>query len=386
MPDLDRTRVTLGGAIYVFVLVGALLGAMFTFAALRDAVARMTERAMAEAVTVRSSGLQEALSRELSQEWNRLEALAELIARSDSTELQYAFDLSASEGGKVSWAGFATIDGTVQRASAQMLEGVSVAERPWFQRGLDGPFAGDVHEAVLLARLLDPSGEEPPRFLDFSLPVDAPDGRRLGVVGLHINFDWAAELVAETAAALEIEALILSQDGQIIISTLDDDPAQPTIEPFRLAALGTTSATLAPWPDGGSYYSVVQPILASDQTPNFGWRLIARVDQSAFAGIRQGLASELLPFIAGLVCVLAIATVLFVRLFANPFSAAAANAQAISEGRDIFPFESHRTRELALLSAAIAGLQAAKPAAPNAAAPRKTGDATDPPTAHPRAP
>ncbi len=386
MPDMDRTRITLGSAVYTFVIVGAILGAAFTFAALRDAVAQMTERAMAEAVTVRSAGLQEALSRELSQEWNRLESLADLIGRSDPRELQYAFDLSASEGSKVSWAGFATVDGIVLRASAQMLEGASVAKRPWFQRGLDGPFAGDVHEAVLLARLLDPTGEEPPRFLDFSLPVDAPDGRRLGVVGLHINFDWAAELVAEIAAALEIEALIVSQDGQIIISTLDDDPAQPTIEPFRLAILGTTSATLAPWPDGGSHYSVVQPILASDQTPNFGWRLIARVDQSAFASIRQGLASELLPFIAGLVCILAIATVLFVRLFANPFTTVAANAQAISEGRDIFPFESHRTRELAKLSAALAGLQATKPATANAPARQKTDDATDPPKAHQRAP
>jgi len=66
--------------------------------------------------------------------------------------LRDAMDLTAAGGDKVSWAGFAAVDGTVQIASDGLPEGVGVAQRPWFQRGLDGPFAGDVHEAVRLAR------------------------------------------------------------------------------------------------------------------------------------------------------------------------------------------------------------------------------------------
>lgn len=386
MSSKNLPRVTLAGSIYLFVLVGAFLGAVFTFVVLRDATTRMTERAMQEAVTVRSAGVQAVLARELSREWRRLESLSALIIQSNQSNLQNALDLVVAEDGKVSWVGFASVDGVVLQGSNRLLEGVTVADRPWFQRGLEGPFARDVHDSVLLAKAIGAPETDPPRLIDFSMPVDTVDGRRLGVVGLYVNFEWMAQLVDQMAAALEIEALVVSQNGRVIISTLDANPAEPTIEPFRLAALGATDATLSLWPDGNSYYSVVQPILASDQTPSFGWRLIARVDQEAFASIRLGVTSALLPFVAGLVCILAVATVVYVRLFVAPVAEAAENARAIAEGGDLFPFESYRTRELAQLSAAIARLQRANPAASNEAATRTTSDAIDPPPRPPRAP
>lgn len=238
-----------------------------------------------------------------------------------------------------------------------MLEGTNVGERPWFRRGLEGWFAGDVHDAVLLAKRLDPEGEHPLRFLDYALPVKDAAGREIGVLGLHINFTWAAVVVADMAQSLEIDALLVSQNGKIIVSTLDADPAQPTIAPFRLAAFGATRAELSDWPDGESCFSVVRPIKAAGQVPSFGWRLIARVDQSAFGTIGAGIPAQLLPFILALVAVPAIATVIFVRLFANAFGIASGNAAAIAAGEDAFPFESNRTHELSQFSAAIARLQ-----------------------------
>lgn len=354
---MTRTAVTLSNALYAFVIISAFIGAGFSALALGRASARMTEGAMAEAVSVRSDGLLKAMNRELSDEWLRMEALAAQMSGGDPAAMRPVMDLIAAEGEKISWIGFAALDGTVVAASGGMLEGANVGERPWFRRGLEGYFAGDVHEAVLLAKLLDSDGEHPPRFLDFALPVKNAAGREIGVLGLHINFAWAAALVAEMSQTLEIDALLVSQDGSIIVSTLDADPAKPTIAPFQLAALGATRAVLSEWPDGQRYFSVVRPVDAAGRMPSFGWRLIARVDQSAFATMEAGLPELLLPFVMALVAVLSIATVVFVRIFANAFGVASRNAVAIAAGEDTFPFESNRTLGLAQFSAAIARLQ-----------------------------
>ncbi|MHA0111035.1 hypothetical protein ACXYUI_28445, partial [Klebsiella pneumoniae] len=52
------------------------------------------------------------------------------------------------------WIGFADADGRVVASSGGLLEGKSVAARPWFKQGLDRMAVGDVHEAVMLSSLL----------------------------------------------------------------------------------------------------------------------------------------------------------------------------------------------------------------------------------------
>ncbi len=70
------------------------------------------------------------------------------------------------------WIGFASVDGTVVAATKGMLEGASVAERPWFVSGLKGPAVEDVHLAKLLDHLLRTSPDEAPfRFVDVAMPV-----------------------------------------------------------------------------------------------------------------------------------------------------------------------------------------------------------------------
>ncbi len=352
-----RSLVTLSGAFLWFVVVSALVGATFSFFVLRSAARQLTDNAMSEAVEVRSAALITALGRELTDEWRRLEVLADKLAAAPPAAMRPIMDQMIAEGEKISWVGFASLDGTVQAAAGGLLEGVDVSSRPWFREGLEGDFAGDVHEAVLLAKLLGNDGGDPPRFLDYALPVRDTTGRQIGVLGLHINFDWAASLVKEMATALRIDAVLVSQDGTAIVSTLEDNPAQPTSAPFRLASLGTSQSVRAEWADGDSYFSFVRPVEFDNRTPNFGWRLITRVDNSEFSSIDDDLPSRLLPFVLGMLAVLTFATLLFIRLFAQPFGQAARNAVAISRGDDIFPFESHRTRELSELSEAVARLQ-----------------------------
>jgi diguanylate cyclase (GGDEF)-like protein len=120
---------------------------------------------------------------------------------------------------EIAWIGFATPDGIVRAASRGMLEGMSVAERPWFVEGLKKPWVGDLHEAKLLATKLGahPRGE-PFRFVDVTAPVYDRDGMTLGVIGVHLSWTWAedvrSDLLSEVA---DTQALILSSDGAVLL-------------------------------------------------------------------------------------------------------------------------------------------------------------------------
>ncbi|MFX6804024.1 hypothetical protein ABTH20_21455, partial [Acinetobacter baumannii] len=68
------------------------------------------------------------------------------------------------------WIGLANPEGIVQVATNGLLEGASVAQRPWFQEGSKGEYSADFHPAVLLAQKLPPQSN-PWRFVDLSAPV-----------------------------------------------------------------------------------------------------------------------------------------------------------------------------------------------------------------------
>jgi hypothetical protein len=107
----------------------------------------------------------------LHQLWGEVDALAKTIYASALLEARTAIDLMALLDNRYSWIGVADVDGSVLAAANGLLERESVAQRPWFRRGLNGPTAIDVHEAQLLAKLL-PARTEPYRFIDLAAPID----------------------------------------------------------------------------------------------------------------------------------------------------------------------------------------------------------------------
>lgn len=88
------------------------------------------------------------------------------------------------------WIGLTDPKGRVLASAGGLLEGVDVSKRPWWQGALNQPFVGDVHDAVLLEKLL-PKQAEPWRFVDFSVPIKAPDDELQGVLGVLLSCAWA---------------------------------------------------------------------------------------------------------------------------------------------------------------------------------------------------
>lgn len=125
------------------------------------------------------------------------------------------------------WIGLADTGGRVVASTGGLLEGQSVAERPWFEGGLGGTFVGDVHEAVLLeAKLSSPdSGERPLRFVDVAAAVYGPSGEVVGVLGAHLYWEWAEQLRATVLRGADDgnrAAFILDSNGDVLLGSEGD--------------------------------------------------------------------------------------------------------------------------------------------------------------------
>lgn len=227
----------------------------------------LQDAALEEAVTVRAKGAALAFAKALGEDWNRTKWTAARIAGGSEIERQVAIDSLVSTPGRISWAGFADASGTIRTATGGLLVGRDASQRPWFQNGLNGPFAGDAHEAVMLADLLGNDSDEPLRFLDFAMPVTGADGTVLGVLGVHIDVRWARSYLADISASLGIDLLLVDGSGLVSISGFEP---QALWKPLRIDDLSAEEGRFVGWTDGASYFTALVPDLGVDDMPSFG--------------------------------------------------------------------------------------------------------------------
>lgn len=356
-PTTSR-QISLTTAVFGFVVLAALMISFVAFLFIRQQLIVQGDTALQQAVHVRAQGAEHALARALHESWEDTRVIARDLAFQHPASLRAALDLVVGDGSRVSWAGYVRADGTVTSASGGLLVGQNVAARPWFQEGLEGDFAGDVHEALLLADLLGPLPDgSPRRFLDFATPVLDANQRVAGVLGLHIDFSWAERFLASTAQALQLDLFLLNQDGEVIIATDGGSYAGLDLASIRSARLGVQSTQLETWPDSERYFTTVVPQVSYEDLPLFGWRLLARIDGQPVAERTRSVLMQGAFFIAMFWIGLLVMTAVFVQYFIRPFARISDNAQAIADGSDEYPIELRRTSEMEKLSAALARLQ-----------------------------
>ncbi len=357
MTSRPSSAISLSVAVYGFVVLGAILFGLATIILLQDRVRGAEAAALEQAVTIRGRHAARDFARALDQDWQTLKTIADRIALTDGLQVQGALDLAVGKGGRISWAGFATPDGLVSDSSQDLLKNVDVSARPWFQRGLSGDFAGDVHEAVLLNKLLGGSADDPRRFIDLAAQVKDPNEQIAGVLGFHINFAWAEAFLAESGHDLGLDLYLVSQNGDVIIATDGSKPGIQELQSFRAAAAGVAQSNRETWPDGLKYFTVVVPDVTYGDLPSFGWRMVARIAPTEFQTMSSGLPRAVFVTLSVAGLMLLILTVCFNRVFIHPFSLLADNAKRIADGADEYPLELRRTSELQRLSAALAQLQ-----------------------------
>ncbi|MGF1619342.1 MAG: cache domain-containing protein [Rhodomicrobiaceae bacterium] len=233
----------------------------------------------------RTEMAREQLTGRLDQLWHEVKVLSTQVQTGNPEQLRERLTLLSQVDNRFNWLGFADVSGRVIASSNGMLEDANVAQRPWFARGLEAPFAGDVHEAVLLKNLL-PMRDEPYRFIDFSAPVRDADGKTIGVLGAHMDWKWVKGVI-HSFQSFGKQALLISQNQQILHGPIDSQGAELSGGLATAAASGARIARAERWADGKTYLTVALPVGTAADAPSFGWSLVLRQEADA-ASVHAG--------------------------------------------------------------------------------------------------
>jgi PAS domain S-box-containing protein len=190
------------------------------------------------------------------------------------------------------WIGLTDLYGKVVASGSGLLTGADVSSRPWFRQGLRGGYVGDVHEALLLAKLLPGQPGELRRFVDVAFPYANADGKVQGVLGAHVSWNWAADVersVVGASSLPSLETLILSAQGEVFLGPpglLRKNVLTPSFERAQRERNGWALET---WPDGSEYLvGFAQTGALVKDYPGLGWVVLVRqnVDQ-AYAPVQE---------------------------------------------------------------------------------------------------
>lgn len=326
-------------------------GTMFT-----NAMQRRAEVANSARLRLLGEIVAEELGRRMHQLWQDVEGMTRVVRLEDPEEVRRQLTVLSQVDRRYTWIGVTDVTGKVIAASQGMLEGANVAERPWFRRGLNGPAAVDVHEAVLLAKLL-PATQEPRRFVDFSAPIRNEQGAVIGVIGAH--FDWS--MVRDSIQAIRrqgVDALLVSRDRMVLSGPPELQETKLSEGSAVAAGQGSSISLRERWQDGKDYMTAVIPTIQFKDMPSFGWSLIVRADVNTVLDPTRTIAQAFWMMLgAGALVALAL-LYLFAGWLAKPLRRLVATAETLASGRaDQPPHDETRYEEAARLSAALVRLQ-----------------------------
>lgn len=231
--------------------------------------------------------LADRLNRSLFSRYREVRIFAELaplkpLWHGKPAALRAVLDQLQESYSEYSWIGFAGTDGTVLAGTQGMLEGSSVAARPWFLNGLGGSAVEDVHEAQLLSKLLGPGPSgEPFRFVDLAFPVRGSDGEVLGVLCAHLSWDFAASLRDSMLSTMDFssgnELLVLARDGTALLgAAVNTNPfSKERIEAMRRQRSGTFVD------EAGTMLAAFAVVESGADYPGLGWIVVARQPYAA---------------------------------------------------------------------------------------------------------
>jgi len=238
------------------------------------------------------------------------------------------------------WIGMAGIDGRVQVAGRGLLEGVDVSQRPWYRNALRGVNVGDVHEAVLLARLLPQQGGEPRRFVDVAFPYRDADGKTIGVLGAHLSWQWARTVERSVMAPIgarggRVEALIVSSAGVVLLGPKALQGQAIDLPSFHAAQRQDQGFLVERWPDGHSYLVGYARSKGFDTYPGLGWTVLVRQAVSDAYAPALSLRERALWSGIALAVLVSVAGVLMARYITRPLGQLVRDAGRIRRGDSI---------------------------------------------------
>ncbi len=189
------------------------------------------------------------------------------------------------------WIGICDAQGRGMVGTGHYLEGKDLSKRPWCTKGREGYYIGDVHDALLLSKLLpNPSGESF-YLVDVAAPLKDRDGVLLGVLCGHIYWRWADE-VLDSKKTPGKDIFLVSKGGLVL-----SGPAQPQsklaeLSPETMQAISdnpnSSGYQLVKWSDGKTYLVGFAKSSGYREYPGLGWVSLVRQEAGvAFAPARN---------------------------------------------------------------------------------------------------
>lgn len=235
------------------------------------------------------------------------------------------------------WIGLTDNRGRVRVSTKRMLEGLDVSARPWFGAAYEGVHLQDVHEAVLLAKLLPSSNGEPKRFFDIAFPYRGPDGVIAGVLGTHLSWQWTAEVERSVLRPLAerkaVDTLILSKGGAVLLGPKEYADRVLDQQSFRQARRDRNGWVVEDWPDGKRYlvgYSLSQ---GHANYPGLGWTVVVRQPVDVAFEPVESLRRQILWAGLGTATLVSLLVWLLSRNITRPLARIARYAEALHAGQ-----------------------------------------------------
>ncbi|HEY9632723.1 MAG TPA: sensor histidine kinase [Coleofasciculaceae cyanobacterium] len=190
------------------------------------------------------------------------------------------------------WIGLTDFQGYVIASTNRILEGKDVSSRPWFKGAQAAPYVGDVHEAILLAKLLPNPTTEPLRFVDVAAPVTDSQGKLQGVLGVHLSWVWAKKvqdsLLQPVQKRSQVEVLILDQDGTVLLGPPKLQSRKLALVSIQATRTQGTGYQVENWSDGNAYLTGFARTKGLGDYPGLGWMVLVRQPTAiAFAPAKQ---------------------------------------------------------------------------------------------------
>jgi diguanylate cyclase (GGDEF)-like protein len=327
-----RLQITLGTAgLVVFLVAGATLAGAWLG---REKTAELVATSLAE----QAVAMADRLDRDMATRYHEIGTLADLeplrrVWQGDPTVLRGVLDRLQASYPDYAWIGYATLDGKVVAATKGMLEGLSVAQRPWFIAATTKPFVGDVHEALLLAKLLGPrSDSEPFRFVDVAYPVRDAAGTIIGVIGAHLSWDWASEvrrsILATNSQFSTADISILDGTGRVL---LGNGMNTVMLSPEQIAAIRAkgSGVGLAYGKDSAQWLTGYAASTGYRDYPGLNWIVVARLPITVANAPVNDLVGSILLIGAGLGLIGILVTYWLAGRLARPILAITAEADRI---------------------------------------------------------
>jgi len=277
------------------------------------------------------------LDRDMSGRSKDLTVLSELQALRNPANIAEARKLLNHMGDQFpsySWIGLTDAAGKVVASTGGLLEGMDISARPVFINGLDRTFVGDVHEAVLLAKLLPNPMGEAMKFVDISMPVRDDNANLVGVLATHLSWEWADEVGRSLFKPLQerlpgLEFLVVSKDKTVLLG-----PREMVGRPIGVELVDAPSEqwTVMRWPDGTEYLTGFAKSMGFKDYPGLGWTVVARQPAAiAFQDARE-LRNEIFAWGAVLSLVFAVIGWFIAGMITRPLQKVVDAAARISEG------------------------------------------------------